>query len=58
MTPGATFSTGEVNLLSMGPFPSIGFPKASTTLPTNSGPTGTSKIFPVHFAVSPSASFL
>ena len=58
ITPGATFSTGEVNLVLIGPLPSIGFPRASTTLPTSSGPTGTSKILPVHLATPPSASCL
>lgn len=38
----------------MGPFPSIGFPNASTTRPNISGPTGTSTMFPVRLTVSPS----
>ena len=58
MTPGATFSMGEKFAQLVGPLPSMGFPNASTTLPTSSGPTGTSRILPVHFAVSPSANFL
>ena len=37
-----------------GPLPSIGTPRASTTRPKSSGPTGTSKILPVHLQTSPS----
>ena len=45
-------------LLSNAPLPSIGFPKPSTTLPSNSFPTGVSTIFPVLFTTSPSLTFL
>ena len=38
-------------------FPSIGLPKASTTLPNNSFPTGTSTIALVLFTISPSLIF-
>ncbi len=54
ITPGAIFSIGEVILASIGPLPSMGIPKESTTRPINSGPTGTSRIRPVHLALSPS----
>ena len=40
------------------PFPSIGFPNPSTTLPNNSLPTGVSTILPVLFTTSPSFIFL
>ena len=46
------------SLASIGPLPSIGLPSASTTLPINSGPTGTSRIFPVHFTMSPSVTLV
>ena len=39
------------------PFPSIGFPNASTTLPSSSLPTGTSTIALVRLTVSPSLIF-
>ena len=42
----------------MAPFPSIGFPKPSTTLPRSSLPTGTSTIAFVLLIVSPSFIFL
>lgn len=35
------------------PNPSIGFPKASTTLPSSAYPVGTFTIFPVLFIMSP-----
>ena len=38
----------------MDPPLSIGSPREFTTLPNNSSPTGTSKMLPVHFTVSPS----
>ncbi len=50
ITPGATFSTASVNFASIGPLPSIGLPKASTTRPKSSGPTGTSNTRPVQRA--------
>ncbi len=53
--PGAFTSTLLLsNFLSNSPFPSIGFPKASTTLPNNFFPTGTSTIASVLLTVSPS----
>ena len=54
ITPGATFSITSLSLALIGPLPSIGWPNASTTRPSNSGPTGTSRILPVHLTVSPS----
>ena len=53
--PGALTSTLFLSkLLSKAPFPSIGFPNPSTTLPKSCFPTGTSTIAPVLFTVSPS----
>jgi len=43
--------------LSKAPFPSIGFPNPSTTLPNNSFPIGVSTILPVLFTTSPSLIF-
>ena len=43
--------------LSKAPFPSIGFPNPSTTLPNNSFPTGVSTMLPVLFTTSPSLIF-
>src|SRR5690606_39233953 len=54
ITPGATFSITSVSLALMGPLPSMGWPRALTTRPTSSGPTGTSRMRPVHLTVSPS----
>ncbi len=54
ITPGATFSITSVILAFTGPLPSIGTPNAFTTRPRNSGPTGTSRIRPVHLTMSPS----
>src|SRR6185295_8747159 len=54
ITPGATFSITSVILALIGPLPSIGWPRAFTTRPTSSGPTGTSRMRPVHLTVSPS----
>ncbi len=54
MTPGATFSMAEVPWAWTGPRPSMGRPRASTTLPSRASPTGTSRIRPVHLTVSPS----
>src|SRR3954468_11330779 len=54
MTPGATFSMTSVILALIGPLPSMGWPSALTTRPTSSGPTGTSRMRPVHLTVSPS----
>ena len=46
-TSGATTSTGRRLSASMGPLPSMGSPRALTTLPTRASPTGTSTIRPV-----------
>src|SRR5260221_6817310 len=54
ITPGATFSMTSLALAAIGPLPSMGAPSAFTTRPSNSGPTGTSRMRPVHFTVSPS----
>ncbi len=54
ITPGATFSITSDILALIGPLPSIGWPRELTTRPINSGPTGTSRMRPVHFTVSPS----
>src|SRR2546427_3037173 len=53
-TPGATFSITSVILAGIGPLPSIGCPSEFTTRPSSSGPTGTSRMRPVHLTVSPS----
>ena len=52
--PGLGLSTFLVSLVIISPLPSIGLPKASTTLPRSSGPTGTERIFPVSVTMSPS----
>ena len=52
--PGAFVSTLALLTFFNTPLPSIGFPKASTTLPSNPFPAGTSTIEPVLFTVSPS----
>ena len=57
ITPGATFSMMSVILALIGPLPSMGWPKAFTTRPINSGPTGTSRMRPVDFTTSPSEIF-
>src|SRR5882672_9299299 len=54
ITPGATFSMRSLALAVTGPLPSMGAPSAFTTRPSSSGPTGTSRMRPVHFTVSPS----
>jgi hypothetical protein len=54
MTPGATFSIGDVCFVAIGPLPSIGLPSESTTRPSISGPTGTSRMRPVVLTLSPS----
>ena len=54
ITPGATFSIGSVIFALTGPLPSIGRPSEFTTRPMSSVPTGTSRIRPVAFTVSPS----
>ena len=52
--PGALRPTRNLWLAPMGPAPSIGLPKASTTRPNSSLPTGTSTIAPVRLTTSPS----
>ena len=52
--PGALTSTYLLYFVFTGPFPSIGFPRASKTLPNISSPTGTSTIYPVLITISPS----
>ncbi len=54
ITPGATFSMTSRIFVLTGPLPSIGRPSESTTRPMSSGPTGTSRMRPVHLTVSPS----
>ena len=54
MTPGATFSMGEVWVAAMGPLPSMGAPRESTTRPSRASPTGTSSTRPVQRTQSPS----
>ena len=46
-TSGASFSISRVFVVCMGPFPSIGPPNASTTLPSRASPAGTWAIRPV-----------
>uniref|UniRef100_A0A6B0UWL4 Uncharacterized protein n=1 Tax=Ixodes ricinus TaxID=34613 RepID=A0A6B0UWL4_IXORI len=52
--PGAFTPTRARDLHPRGPLPSMGLPRASTTRPRSSGPTGTSTIAPVRFTMSPS----
>src|SRR3569623_714086 len=54
ITPGATFSITSGFFALSGPLPSIGAPSALTTRPISAGPTGTSRMRPVHLTVSPS----
>ena len=56
--PGALTSTRFLFFADNAPFPSIGFPNPSTTLPKSSLPTGTSTIALVLLIVSPSFIFL
>ncbi len=51
--PGALIYTLDLFVVLTGPNPSIGFPKASKTLPNISSPIGTSTIAPVLVTVSP-----
>ncbi len=48
-TPGASRSIGKNCLLTIGPLPSIGWPRALTTRPSSSSPTGTDMMRPVRF---------
>ena len=52
--PGALTSIRDLLSELIGPLPSIGLPKASTTRPKSSFPTGTSTIELVLLTVSPS----
>src|SRR3954452_21202892 len=54
MMPGALTSTRRCSLATIGPLPSIGLPRPSTTRPSRPGPTGTSTMVPVRETVSPS----
>ena len=54
MIPGAFNSTRLCVTSAIAPFPSIAFPRPSTTLPNIPFPTGTSTIDPVLFTMSPS----
>ena len=54
MMPGAFRSMGRISLVSMGPLPSMGWPKAFTTRPIMASPTGTETTWPVRSTVSPS----
>ncbi len=54
ITPGAFLSIGSIWEVLISPLPSIGSPRALTTLPRSSLPTGTEAIFPVRFTKSPS----
>ena len=56
--PGALISTLFLWLVLTAPNPSIGFPKASKTLPNISSPIGTSTIAPVLLTTSPSWIYL
>merc|ERR1719354_183228 len=58
MIPGALMSTRRRLSVLIGPFPSMGLPRPSTTLPKSSSPTGTSTMAPVLLTVSPSLMFL
>jgi len=52
--PGAFNSTLDLSVALTGPFPSIGFPSESKTLPNISSPMGTSTMAPVLLTTSPS----
>ncbi len=54
MMPGAFTSTRLRSVNSIGPLPSIGLPRPSTTRPSSPLPTGTSTMVPVRLTVSPS----
>merc|ERR1719295_932870 len=54
MIPGALMPTRCLALAPRGPAPSMGFPRASTTRPNSSEPTGTSTMAPVLLTTSPS----
>ena len=52
--PGAGLSIALYSLVTTGPAPSIGCPRAFTTRPIIASPTGTDTTFPVRFTVCPS----
>ena len=54
MTPGAMRSMAPYSLVVMGPLPSMGWPRALTTRPTMSSPTGTDMMRRVRLTSSPS----
>src|SRR5688572_5272827 len=54
MTPGALNSSGRRSVASIGPSPSSGLPRGSTTRPSRPGPTGTLMTSPVRRTGSPS----
>ena len=54
MMPGALTSTRLRWSLTIGPLPSIGLPRPSTTRPSRPLPTGTSTMVPVRLTTSPS----
>ena len=54
MTPGATFSIGELCFVSIGALPSMASPSELTTRPSSASPTGTSRMRPVVLTVAPS----
>ena len=56
-TPGALNSSGRVSSVSIGPWPSSGFPSGSTTRPSSASPTGTLATPPVRRTGSPSLTF-
>ena len=56
--PGASDSMGRSSLVSIGPFPSMGCPKAFTTRPKRASPTGTDTTRPVLLTVEPSLMLL
>ena len=57
MIPGAADSTLRVVVARIGPMPSSGRPRGSTTRPISAGPTGTSSTRPVVRTSSPSLSW-
>ena len=54
MMPRAIASTGRISLVSTGPLPSMGAPRAFTTRPSRSSPTGTERASPVRNTELPS----
>ena len=54
MMPGAGLSMGRYSVVSMGPAPSMGWPRALTTRPIMPSPTGTETTRPVRLTTPPS----